>query len=131
MKRYHIVGKPGRRFFIKHSHAGFKDLAVVWWDNTQSCWYYEGLFGLFEINRKCSVTLEGIGEGGPILSVLSGNYALVGELVTDKLTGSSNIRLTWKRDSIDYLPSKTPLAARDQAVQMFASKWISLKREAM
>jgi hypothetical protein len=73
---------------------------------------------------------EGLGVHGPIISVLVGNRAMIGELVTDKLTGRNLLSINADSDDIYCLRMNRPRSTWNQAVQIAASKWISERRSA-
>lgn len=130
MKRYPLVGKSILSFCVS---LVFDD-SITWdWtiQYTNHRWYIaEGNYPEALDLDRCRVFYEGLGISGPIISICWDSKVLIGELVTDKLTGSNSNLIVISMSDIYLINDNLPESMWNQAVQLAAFKWISERRSA-
>jgi hypothetical protein len=129
MKRYPFEGKSMSKIsLIARQERCFYILGTLY--KLSTVWFGSDDTRHKNYAQHAQMYYEGLGVNGPIISVLIGNWAMIGELVTDKLTGRNLIYISANTGVILRLRMNVPRSTWNQAVQLAAFKWISERRSA-
>jgi len=132
MKRYTMKGYTGQTIRL---HLVLKNRRKLWFgiliNVGRTSWdlvLHEEKYLSTLTRVRARITLEGLGLKGPLISINGTEAGMLGELVMNEITGSSSIEFDPNTSFIWRTRNRTPLDCRDQAVQLFASNWISFER---